>query len=215
MMRGVILEPLLSGLSMGLFCALTRYPFLLPLFAAANRRPRDVLRTWLQFLAGRLAGYLLFGAAAGWLGERFGGGVLHLLSTLGMMLMAALLVSYALGFWRPAWSLCPAGSRRAASVPALCGFLTGVNVCPPFLLSLAYVFTLHSLFKGVVYFLVLFFATSLHFIPLLFAGLLGRMPEFRRAARLAAALVGSLFLMYGALMLLRMLPTHPAIEVCP
>ena len=204
-MRDVILEPLLAGLSMGLFCCASCYPFLLPVFAAENRSARATIAAWLQFLAGRLAGYVLFGAAIGWLGERFDAAGLALASAVGMMAMAALLVSYAVGFRKPAWSCCAAGTRRGAALPALLGFLLGLHACPPFLMSAAYVFTLHSALKGAAYFLVFFCATSLYFVPLAFAGALGRMAEFRRVARVSAALVGALFLAYGGLMIQRIL----------
>ena len=198
MLQDVIIEPLLAGLSMGLFCCATCYPFLVPVFAAENRGAGGTMRIWAQFLLGRLAGYALFGAAIGRLGERFGGGGLARLSDLAMMGLAALLILYALGLRRPPpESSCAAGLRRGAATPALLGFLLGAHACPPFLMSAAYVFTLHSTFKGLVYFLVFFCATSLYFTPLLFAGLLGRMPEFRRAARASALLVGLLFLVYG------------------
>ena len=204
-MRDVILEPLLAGLSMGLFCCASCYPFLLPVFAAERRSARATIAVWLQFLAGRLAGYVLFGAAIGWLGERFDAAGLALASAVGMMAMAALLVSYAVGFRKPKWSCCAAGTRRGAALPALLGFLLGLHACPPFLMSAAYVFTLHSALKGGAYFLVFFCATSLYFVPLAFAGALGRMAEFRRVARVSAALVGALFLAYGGLVIQRIL----------
>ena len=182
---------------MGLFCCLSCYPFLAPVFAAENRSARGIGGVWLQFLLGRLVGYVLFGAAIGWLGERFDAAWFTRAATFGMMLMAGLLIFYALGFWRPAWSFCPAGNRCAAATPALLGFLMGVNACPPFLLSAAYVLTLHSVLKGIVYFFVFFCATSVYMVPLLFVGLLGRMPEFRWAARLSALAVGVLFLVCG------------------
>ena len=118
-----------------------------------------------------------------------------------MIVLSLLLISYAVGFRKPAWSCCAAGTRRGQATPILLGILMGANACPPFLLSVAYVFALHSLAKGVVYFFVYFCATSLYFIPLLFIGLLGRMKEFRWAARASALAVGILFLVYGILKL--------------
>lgn len=198
-MRDVILEPLLAGLSMGLFCCASCYPFLLPVFAAERRSARATAAVWLQVIFGRLAGYVFFGAAIGWLGERFGGDGLSRLATFAMMGMAILLIGYALGLRRPPESSCAGGYRRGKATPALLGFLMGAHACPPLLMSVAYVFTLHSTFKGIVYFLVFFCATSLYFVPLLFAGLLGRMKEFRWAARISALAVGILFLIYGIL----------------
>lgn len=200
-MSELILAPLLAGLSTGLFCCLSCYPVLAPVFVAEERSPPAALRTWLEVLAGRLLGYLLFGAALGGLGERFAGPWPDRISNGVMLAMAALLIFYALGFWKPALSLCAAGTRRGRAAPALLGFLTGLNACPPFLMSAAYVFTLHSAAKGALYFLVFFGATSVYFFPLLFAGRLGRLPEFRRAARASALAVGILFWIYGILRL--------------
>ena len=203
-MRDVILAPLLAGLSTGLFCCVTCYPVLAPVFAAENRPPKATLRVWLQFLLGRLAGYALFGAAIGWIGERCDAVWLSLASSAGMMVLALVLIFYAVGFWRPAWSFCAAGTRRGAVAPAALGFLMGIQACPPFLLSVAYVLTLHSLLKGLAYFFVFFCATSVYLVPLLFVGLLGRMKEFRLAARAGALAVGALFLAHGATTLYRM-----------
>lgn len=200
-MRALLIEAGLAGLSTGMFCCLTCYPFLAPVFAAEARSARRNLDVWLQFLLGRLAGYVLFGAAIGWLGERFASAWLDRVSILGLLLMALVLVFYAIGFRRPRWSFCAAGTQRAMTTPLLLGFLLGLHACPPFLMSAAYVFTLHSMLKGILYFLAFFCATSVYLVPLLAVGWLGRMPEFRLAARLSALAVGRLFLVYGILKL--------------
>ena len=196
-MHDVILEPLLAGLSAGLFCCATCVPVLAPVFAAEHRSAGAIAGVWAQFLFGRLAGYLLFGAAIGWLGERFDEAWFTRISAAAMIVLSLLLISYAVGFRKPSWSLCAAGTRRGQATPLLLGFLMGANACPPFLMSVVYVFTLHSMAKGIVYFFVYFCATSLYFTPLLFVGWLGRMEEFRRAARASAWAVGILFLVYG------------------
>lgn len=199
--QDVILEPLLAGFSAGLFCCVSCYPVLAPVFAAEERKAPALVRVWLQFLLGRLAGYVLFGAVIGGLGERFDAAWLTALASVAMMAMALLLASYAVGFWKPSWSVCAAETRRGAVAPLTLGFLTGLNVCPPFLMSVAYVFALHSLLKGIVYFLVFFCATTVYLLPLLFVGLLGRMKEFRLAARISALAVGVLFFIYGIMRL--------------
>lgn len=64
-------------------------------------------------------------------------------------------------------------------------------------MSLAYVFTLHSAIKGIVYFIMFFLGTSLYFLPITFLGQLGKMKEFRLIARIAGLIVGVAFLIYG------------------
>ena len=197
MFRDVIVGSLLAGFSAGLYCCATCATVLAPVFAAENRSAGANARLWLQFLFGRLAGYLLFGAAIGWIGERFDAAWFNRISAAAMVGLSLLLISYAAGFRRPAWSFCAAGTRRGQATPVLLGFLMGANACPPVLMSVAYVFTLHSLAKGIVYFLVFFCATTVYLIPLPFVGLLGRMKEFRWAARASALAVGILYLVYG------------------
>ncbi|MGD9612710.1 MAG: sulfite exporter TauE/SafE family protein [Kiritimatiellia bacterium] len=194
-----LLEPLLAGLSTGLFCCFSCVPVLAPVFAAEARSARATYRIWLEFLGGRLLGYLLLGAAAGWLGERFGASVLHRISAVAMIVLALVLIAYALGLRNPAAAGCGAGSPRGRKTPFLLGLLLATNACPPLWLSVAYVFTLHDGLRGLAYFLVFFAATTVYLVPLLFVGGLGRWPEFRRAARFSALAVGVLFFVHGIL----------------
>lgn len=195
-MHDIVIQPLLAGLSTGLFCCTTCLPFVMPYLVAERRGLKRTGLVLLQFVTGRLFGYVLFGAVFGYLGERLDTGLVNVLSSTALVLLSGLLVLYALGLLRPRWSLCERFSARART-PILMGLLMGVNICPPFLLSLAYVFLLHSALKGVVYFLVFFAATTLYFVPLVFLGLLSRMEEFRVVARIAALIVGVLFAAYG------------------
>ncbi|NLB66785.1 MAG: sulfite exporter TauE/SafE family protein [Lentisphaerae bacterium] len=204
MTRTLVIDAFLAGLSTGVVCGMTCLPVLAPVFAAEARGTRASWAALLQVLGGRLAGYLLFGALAGWLGQRVGSPAFLLLATIGMMLMAVWLLVYAAGFLqtRPP---CARPTRRGRVTPALLGFLLSARVCPPLLMSLAYVFTLQNVTAGLLYFLVFFLATSLYFLPLPFIGWLGRFRELRLAARVSATLVGILFLVHGGIMLSRLL----------
>ena len=194
-----LLEPLLAGLSTGLFCCFSCVPVLAPVFAAEARGARGTVRIWLEFLGGRLAGYLLLGAASSFLGARFGEGLLHRISAGAMMVLALVLVAYALGLRKPESAACAGVARRKRTTPFLLGLLLATNACPPLWLSVAYVFTLHDWLRGLAYFLVFFAATAVYLVPLLFVGGLGRWPEFRWIARFAAIAVGVLFFIHGIL----------------
>jgi len=64
----LILQPILAGLSVGAFCLTYCFPFMGVLFAAEERTSRKNLLILAELLAGRLAGYLCFGLAVGYLG---------------------------------------------------------------------------------------------------------------------------------------------------
>ena len=85
----------------------------------------------------------------------------------------------------------PAGRSR---IPITLGFLTGVNVCPPFLASLSYVFNLRSAFSGILYFLGFFSGTSLYIVPATLLGFFTHKPILQKIARLSGVLVGIYFL---------------------
>lgn len=82
------------------------------------------------------------------------------------------------------------------------GFFMGINLCPPFLLSVTYVFSEHSPFYGAVYFALFFLASSVYFLPLVFVGLASRAREFRIMSRASGFIVSGIFLVYGLYSLL-------------
>jgi len=194
-MNSFFIQALLAGLSTGVFCTTYCLPFVVPYMAAEARSLRHSAGVVLRFLAGRFTGYVLFGALFGWLGERLQGPALSVMMALALVVMAVVLMLYGLGLLQHRWACCtPRFGRRA---PFMMGFLMGVNVCPPFVLSLAYVVSLQSVLNSVLYFVVFFLGTSVYALPLVFVGLLGRLPEFRRAAQVSAVVVGLLFAAYG------------------
>ncbi|OQW95766.1 MAG: hypothetical protein BWK77_06905 [Verrucomicrobia bacterium A1] len=202
-MNDVILPPFLAGLSMGLFCCTSCLPFIAPYLVSESRDLRATLRIMLEFIGGRFAGYVLFGAVFGYLGEQITDRAVNNLVVASMMIASWLLILYAVGLLKPSASFCGGNRLAAKRTPLFMGFLMGVNICPPFLMSVAYVFTLHSAWKGIVYFLMFFLATTLYFVPLVFLGLLGKMKEFRTVARVSALLVGLIFSAYGLYALTR------------
>lgn len=201
-MYGFLIQPFLTGLSVGIFCFSYCAPFIAPYLIAEERRARQNFSLILQFIFGRFLGYLLFGAIFGYLGERISSATVNLILIIVMMLMALLMILYALGLMKPKLSFCSAKGFKTR-LPVALGFLMGINICPPFLMSLAYVFTLHSALKGIIYFLMFFLGTSLYLLPLVFLGFLNKMKEFRLVARIAALIVGLSFFAYGIYYIIR------------
>jgi len=203
-MTDIIIQPFLLGISVGIFCFTYCVPFIAPYLVSEERKLGKNFKLILQFIFGRLGGYILFGAIFGYLGERIGNQAMNLILIISLMILSIVLIIYALGFLKPKGIFCSAKYIKfRGKSPILMGFLMGINICPPFLMSLAYVFSLHSAFKGIIYFLMFFLGTTLYFLPVTFLGFLGKMKEFRVVARIAGLIVGFAFLIYGVYYIVR------------
>jgi len=194
--NSIIVQPLLLGLSAGLFCVTFCAPFIAPILVSEKRKAKDNFKVLLKFIFGRLIGYVLFGAVFGYLGQRWISVNLDLWMSIAMMFLSLILILYAIGLLKKKFSFCST-KRLRRKTPWLLGFLMGINVCPPFLMAVAYVVTMHSWFKGVIFFLMFFLATTIYFLPLFFLGFLSKMKEFRLIARISALIVGFMFLIYS------------------
>lgn len=192
-----ILQPLLAGLSVGAFCLTSCFPFMGSFLASEERPFKKNAAELLKFLTGRLSGYCCLGLLAGFLGERFDSKILRLATNISFLFLSLLLLAYLMGLIRQEKSSCPSRNFMGRRGPFLMGFFLGINLCPPFLLSITYVFSQHSVIYGLVYFTLFFFSSSVYFLPLLFAGLLSRVSEFRSAARLSGFILCGIFFVYG------------------
>ncbi|MFH1208396.1 MAG: sulfite exporter TauE/SafE family protein [Candidatus Omnitrophota bacterium] len=190
------MQPLLAGLSVGAFCLTYCFPFMGVFFAAEERSSKKNLFIFLEFLAGRLVGYLCFGLFVGYLGEKFDPRWIRTATDISFIVLSLILLFYLLGLVREK-SLCPTPELLKTRSPLVMGFFMGINLCPPFLLSVAYVFQQQSPLYGMFYFALFFLASSVYFLPLLFVGLASKIQELRTVARISGFLVAILFFIYG------------------
>jgi sulfite exporter TauE/SafE len=158
------------GLGTGPYCFMACAPFLVP-FLCAEGRPAlaDNLKTLARFLAGRFLAYLIFGAAAGALGAAVSGSVPPWLpaAALAMSALLMILCGAVQNFPRMSWCLAAGAWVTPQGVPFAMGFLTGINVCPPFLTGMVVVMALGSARGGAAFFAAFFGATSLYLLPVL------------------------------------------------
>jgi len=193
-MLEIIISALLIGFSTGISCLAFCAPFFLPYLLSEPRKIRVNFREFFKFLGGRLAGYLSFGLFFGYLGEKINVGWVNILSTVSLAILSFLIILYGFNFFKI--NFC--GLRwKNIQIPFWIGFLTGVNLCPPFLLSLNYVFILGDVFKGLIYFFFFFIATSFYFVPLIFLGRLSYLEEFRKIAHYSTIIIGFIFFIYA------------------
>jgi hypothetical protein len=152
-------------------------------------------------------GYLLFAGAA-WLAgavlSRLWSGRLWIYGLI-QLLLAAALVAYAAG-WPRCSGHAPAatplvqideGPKPLPIGAVVLGFLTGLSLCPPFLIAGVRAAQLPSLPMALVFFALFFAGTAAWFLPLLTLGIIRRAPQLRLVARMTALLVAVYYGLLG------------------
>ncbi len=199
-------EALLLGLSVGLVCLASCGAVLVPWLVVQQGTIRSTAWLLVQVLAGRLAGYLLFASLAWGAGAMLIPGEMRarvLVFGLVYVALSGTLVWYAIGGshrrragaapLRPEGSALRVRRRIARLGPAALGFLTGVNLCPPFVVASVRAAELHSLPASFAFFTLFFLGTSVWFLPFLATGAARPVPEARFVARIAMAVVAAYY----------------------
>ena len=202
------MQGFLLGLSSGVTCLAYCAPVLVPYLLGEGHRTARNWGVLAQFMAGRLAGYLLFGLLA-WTAQSLVLGLLGSQSPLFGVLyvvLAGLLLVYGLVKMPTVCATSLPGlsgwlRRWPALLPAGLGLFTGLNLCPPFLLAFANAANSASLLQSVLFFLLFFIGTSLYFVPLPFVGTLHRFPALRIIGKFAAVIIAVYYLLYGIVLI--------------
>lgn len=181
----------LAGLSVGVTCLGLCLPIFLPLLLSQKRNTQNSFLLVLEFSLGRLLGYLFFGLIFGWFGRVITSNFIHYVIALANIWTGILLILYSLGKFN--LKFCAYIPFAKVKWPLLLGFLTGVNVCPPFLASLTYVFNLKDVIKSIFYFLMFFFGTSVYIVPAAFFGIFTKINWVQKIGRLSGIVVGLYF----------------------
>ena len=88
-------------------------------------------------------------------------------ATLAISAFLMLACSVVQSFPRVSWCLAAGRWTTPHRLPFAMGFLTGINVCPPFLTGMVVVLAIGSAAGGVAFFMAFFAATSLYLLPVL------------------------------------------------
>ena len=206
MMQGFLL-----GLSTGITCLAYCSPVLIPYLLGEGKSIRQTASTLSQFLLGRLLGYLLFAVFA-WLVSYYLGTLTdrrEMLMGFIYILLASFLFWYGLS-----QSAAPCAGRslharltrmvlcHPALVPLVMGLLTGLNLCPPFLLAFAAAGENPTLTHSLLFFLSFFLGTTLFFLPIPLLGACKCIPSLKIIGKLAAAVMSIYYFYTGMLMIM-------------
>ena len=205
-------EALVLGLVTGPVCLASCGPVVLPWMLVQPQGLRAHSRQLSLFLVARLAGYLLFAAAVWFAGaaiSRSWTGRTWIFGGIQVLLAAALVV-YAAGWPRTRCAAsqttrlvhigAPAPERPAGALSL--GFLTGINLCPPFLIAGVRAAQLASLSAALLFFVFFFAGTAVWFAPFLSLGWVRRTPAVLTVARMVAVLLACWYLISGTSILM-------------
>lgn len=181
----------LAGLSVGIYCLGLCLPIFLPILLSQRRTTKKSFLLVIEFSLGRLLGYLFFGLVFGWLGQVIRSGLIHSLVALAGVWTGILMILYSLGTIDK--KFCSILPFARIKWPLLLGFLTGVNICPPFLASLTYVFNLKQVVASLLYFFMFFLGTSTYIVPAALLGVFTKAGWIQKIARVSGIFVGLYF----------------------
>jgi len=204
-------EAFLLGLASGPACVASCGPVVVPSLLAEGTGWRLNARYLTSFLGTRLLGYLLFAAATWELGvlvspppaaRTFIYGGIH-------VVLGVVLLWYARSVGRGCTHACEGSGlvsigrvgKRHVPGAAVLGFLTGVSLCPPFVVAGLRAAQLGNIAAALLFFGVFFVATTLWFVPFVGLSCLRRNDSVIFVARTAMALVALYYLFAGIAML--------------
>jgi sulfite exporter TauE/SafE len=204
--EGNSMQGFFLGLSSGTACLAYCAPTLFPYLLGEGKNIRNTAALTIKFLLGRLVGYMAFAVIAWLTGLSLQNypAFSELCQSLAYISLAVMLLFYGSKFSTPT---CIAAKvpqtiwhKYPAILPGLMGLMTGLNLCPPFLLLFAEATVSHSFAETLWYFFTFFLGTALYFLPLPLIGA-AKLNELRLIGKLAAVLM-SLYYFYSGVMIL-------------
>jgi sulfite exporter TauE/SafE len=206
----IFFKGLMLGLASGVVCVAYCAPILVPYLLGGGQNILKSLLAILCFMSGRLAGYLMFAVIAQAAGQAAAANMMYEKAVFGVIyiILAGLMIVY--GFKNPA-DKCAGkataffcGKQNVTNqqvFPIILGFLTGLNLCPPFLIAFTEASQTGTLLKSMLFFAAFFVGTSVYILPMAVLGLARRSETLRYIGRMAAAVMGVYYLYLGILSL--------------
>jgi len=203
-----VTEAFALGLGSGPICVASCGPVLLPWLGAEPRDLRGTGRSLAIFLAGRLAGYQGFAVVAWVAGLTLPLDLRSRTLVFGLANFGlAALLAFSACFTRrrcaqppdnPPTRLYQIGAANRFRLPAALtlGFLTGLNLCPPFVAAGVRAAAAHSLPGALAFFALFFAGTCVWFLPSLAVSSLRRFSAVPAVARMT---MGALAIYYAYL----------------
>ena len=198
---GQISQGFLLGLASGTSCLLTCGAIYLPYLIQSKRTTLANFKIVLEISGGRFLSYLVIGALAGLLGNAMDPQARTWFTVAAYLLFPIFLIMSAVGSYRFEKNCAASRFSSATRRPFILGILTGLNVCPPFLIAFANAVTVSGPVSGMIFFTAFFVGTSIFILPLSFFGVAGKQTVLRYVARVAAIGVSLWYLVQAGILI--------------
>lgn len=189
-MTSLLTQGLLLGLAMGGTCLATCGPIYAPYLMEHKRNLSRSVLVVLEMSVGRFFAYAVFGLFAGHFGTRIAVEHRSYFTFVAYLLLSLLLISSAFVTFRYERICAFARWSRYIHRPAVLGVVTGINLCPAFLLALTKAVSLAGAVAGMLFFMAFFVGNSMYIVPLSLLGIFSARKLVRNIGRVAAVAVG-------------------------
>lgn len=173
-MSAYIVEGFSLGLTLAGSCLATCGPIYAPVLLMEKRTFLKNLFIVLEITAGRFLTYALFGAIAGYFGQQIPDEYREWLTGSSYVVLSVLLIYMVIPKKNVDHATCP--HKKMAGVgkryPFWLGVVTGISICPSFLLALSQAVDLAGIWQGMLFFIAFFGGTTLVILPMAFLGFL-------------------------------------------
>ncbi len=202
----IIFEGLMLGLSAGVYCVGACLVFFMPyLLVEGRQKVSENAGNIALFMLGRLVAYVGFALIMGSIGVAHRDIFTAKFSHFSLVVISLLMLAYAVTHNFSESKRCGFLLKRfkLMRMPFFLGLFSGLNPCLPFLAATARLWTINTVFGGVILFLAFFFGTSVYMLPLLFVSYLNRIQRVKRIGIIVALLSSLWFLFVGISGLIR------------
>ena len=167
-MLSILSEGFILGLSTGFYCLTSCLPALVPyLLSEGDKVWKTNFDIFLEFLSGRFIAYFLFAVVSTLIGKAYKPYLPNWVAPLAMLLTALAMLAFLFTSrgGHPGKGCVMRFSPFYKRIPLALGFMTGINVCPPFIAAFVRLVELSDMTAGMFYFTGFFTATSILILP--------------------------------------------------
>lgn len=168
------MEGFLLGFASGTICLTYCAPVFIPfLLTEGNKTIKNYLLLF-EFLLGRLFGYLMFGVIAFFMGKIISSFMSYrnTIYAIVYIILSLTLILYVFSKSKKCSQkkilifISKHIKNQNSIMPLLTGFLTGLNLCPPFVAAFSDASNSRYIFESIFFMFTFFLGSSLYFIPI-------------------------------------------------